>query len=31
MLYEYPDHAYNVYADEDMTMEVAETATTPWV
>jgi hypothetical protein len=29
-LYEYPSHDLNVYADEDMTMEVAEPATTPW-
>ena len=31
MLYDYPDHTYNVYADADMTMEVAEPATSPWV
>ena len=31
MLYDYPDHTYNVYADADMAMEVAEPATTPWV
>ena len=31
MLYDYPAHDLNVYADEDMTMEVAETPTSPWV
>jgi hypothetical protein len=30
MLYEYPEWGYNVYADPDMTMEVAETPTSPW-
>jgi hypothetical protein len=30
MLYDYPGHFDNVYADEDMTMEVAEPATSPW-
>ena len=29
-LYEYPSYDLNVYADEDMTMEVAEPATTAW-
>ena len=30
MLYDYPGYFENVYADEDMTMEVAEPATSPW-
>jgi hypothetical protein len=30
MLYEYPGYFDNVYAGEDMTMEVAEPATSPW-
>lgn len=30
MLYEYPEWGYNVYAEPDMTMEVAEPATSPW-
>lgn len=30
MLYEYPAWGYNVYEEPDMTMEVAEPATTPW-
>ena len=29
-LYEYPTYDANVYADADMTMEVAEPATTAW-
>jgi len=31
MLYDYPAQSVNVYADPDMTMEVAEPATSPWL
>lgn len=31
MLYEYPEWGYNVYAEPEMTMEIAEPSTSPWV